>query len=598
MSSMLEQLWPVFLAEVSEKLDVVESLIDSANHNDADVDALFREFHTLKSSFSMVDFRVLMELAHACEDVLHGVRKMFHVLDEEILKCLLESVDWMKQQLANASPGHYPQHPNDTLLSRLAPFSPPEEDNDKKEEVVFTSSNEAATDNEPAVDLLAEEKEALAMDTLRISSANLDNLVTNVSQLALRERSLSHSIQDEKIKQALSLARLSLQNIQPGNAIPPSLENLLNLFTHYRSLLVQTDTSMQNAIASIQQDVLDLRIVPLSTIFNRLPRIVRKKANIAGKQVQLVIDGGDVSIDKGMIEIISEPLIHLLHNAVLHGIETADERHASKKADTALIHISASEQGSLLCIEVSDDGRGIDYRDIREKAIRKGFAKQEDGEDNAAYWLNFLFFPGLSAENNLRTTGLDTVKTNLSSIGGAIEIHSTPGNGTRFVMRLPVTVAIQSVILARTQNQTFAIPARHVAEIIETPQQSLQIVNNQLAVLLRDNMLPVYRLDHLLQIEPPIKPEQPIPAEETNSQKQANIMLLILQHDTHCIALAIDDMLGRQELFLRDIHQDLRSIPGIGGVSLLGNGDVVIILDCENLFALAQKKPERTGLAS
>ncbi|HSC76663.1 MAG TPA: chemotaxis protein CheW [Pseudomonadales bacterium] len=581
MSSMLEQLWPIFLDEVSEKLDTVESMVITNSDDSANIDALFREFHTLKSSFSMVDFKTPMDLAHACEDVLHGLRKFNSVPSQEIRKYLLESIDWIKQQLAIASPGQYPQQANETLLAQLAPFritedAPP--DSTIEDELKQFDEKE-----ESAAGKIVEEKEALAVDTLRINSNGLDNLVTNVGQLAMAEDALSSIIHDEKISHVLLQAQQQLQKLQAGGDADSSImEDLVFIFSQYRQTLLQADISIQATIASIQQEVLDLRIIPLSTIFNKLPRIIRQKANTVGKQVQLAIEGGEVSIDKGMVDIISEPLIHLLHNAVIHGIETTEDRQLSNKTDVSQIRIVASEQGSMLRIEVFDDGYGIDYRSVREKAIRKGFAREDDEHKDPGYWLNFLFVHGLNSENRQRTTGLDIVRDQLSSIGGAINIQSTSGKGTRFTMRMPLTVAIQSAILVRAAEQLFAIPARHLIEIIEVSPESLETHHNQAAINLRGNMLPVYRLSKLLNLEIRSK-NNPIPSV---------IMLLVLQNENDSMALAIDDILGRQELFLREIHQDLRNIPGIGGISLLGNGNAVIILDCNNLFNMAKTNPE------
>lgn len=549
MSSMLEQLWPVFLAEVSEKLETVESLIITAEHDNSNIDALFREFHTLKSSFSMVDFKVPMDLAHACEDVLHNVRKTQATPDSKISKYLLEAIDWIKQQLAIASPGQYPQQANNTLLEKLAPFRITEDENPEEENTIDTNINASLQDNtakekkESAAKKIAEDKESLAVDTLRINSYSLDSLVTHVSQLALKESALSNTIYDERISLALIQMRQILQQLKAnGQTDKDQLKRLLDTFSEYRQILLQTDINIQTAISNIQQEVMDLRIIPLSTIFNRLPRIVRQKASAAGKKVQFNVEGGDVSIDKGMIEVMSEPLIHLLHDTVLHGIETTEERQNAGKPDTSQIRVAASEQGNLLRIEIIDDGYGRNSHDVE----------------------------------------LDTVRGQLSGIGGTIDVYAKPGISTRFVMRMPVTVAIQNAILVQTASQTFAIPARHLVEIIELPYKDLQSIHNQNAINLRGNMLPVYTLARILNLQ-------------KHHHTPSTLLLLILQNDNDCIALAIDDVLGRQELFLRTIHPDLRNIPGIGGVSLLGNGSAIIILDCANLFELAMKNPEFLG---
>ena len=279
MSSMLEQLWPVFLAEVSEKLDTVETLIINTNNNSTNIDALFREFHTLKSSFSMVDFQMPMELAHACEDVLHGMRKNNDIPNENIRKYLLEAIDWIKQQLAIASPGQYPQQANETLLAQLAPFRVME-DEFSAEESFQTQKTDFDEKEALAAKKMAEEKEALSVDTLRINSYSLDNLVTNVSQLALKENSLSNTIHDERINHTLTKARQQLQRLRAGeNVNTDAISELLQIFTQYRQELTQADVSIQATIDIIQQEVMDLRVIPLSTIFNRLPRIIRQKAN-------------------------------------------------------------------------------------------------------------------------------------------------------------------------------------------------------------------------------------------------------------------------------------------------------------------------------
>ena len=209
MSSMLEQLWPVFLAEVSEKLDTVETLVVSANDKTTNIDALFREFHTLKSSFSMVDFQMPMELAHACEDVLHGVRKTNGILNNDIRKYLLEAIDWIKQQLAIASPGQYPQQANENLLAQLAPFRALEDE--PSLEAFLIEKIESDEKEDLTAKKIAEEREALSVDTLRINSYSLDNLVTNISQLALKENTLSSTVQDETINSALINDRQQLQ---------------------------------------------------------------------------------------------------------------------------------------------------------------------------------------------------------------------------------------------------------------------------------------------------------------------------------------------------------------------------------------------------
>ena len=586
MSSMLEQLWPVFTAEVGEKLDTLEAMVTKAasqNHSTGDshaVDALFREFHTLKSNLSMVDFKEPMEIANACEDILHGLRKSKTHPSQEILDALLESVDWIKKQMAEAAPGQYPRTSNEALHKKLAPFRQKEE-----------SSTAERTPTEKAEDAeksnIAEQKEALAIDTLRISSSSLDALVTQITQLILTEHSIDSATRKSNIDNAIYAVQQLLKNggVADTNFVTSHFETLLNSFSDHQKALQQIDANIKTISDNLQANMLSLRAIPLSTIFTRLPRIVRQKASTYQKTVQLFSDGGDIAIDKSMVDIIAEPIIHLLHNAVVHGLESADERKAKNKPETGKIHISAKKNGDTIQIDIQDDGRGIDHSSIREKAISKGLTSTTDeaisSQDHSnEFWLNFLFSHGFSADIPNRTTGLDVVRDNLLRIGGSITIKSILGSGTCFTMRIPITVAIQNTLVIQAESQRFAIPLRQVVEIIEVTPDQIETAAGFLQLNLRGNLLPVYALKTLLQlnIEPP----------ETHKK----MLLVVLQHEKQYIALLVDSIDGKQDLFLRNVHQDILNIPGISGISLLGNGNAIIILDCEGLFRLTQHHVE------
>ncbi len=584
---MLEQLWPIFLAEVGEKLDAAEALVTEAAAQNAsqesatDVDALFREFHTIKSNLSMVDFKEPMEIANACEDILHGLRKSKTVPHREILQALLESVDWIKQQVADAAPGQYPRATNDALHKKLAPFRqqdeapPPEPTEIPPQEIGEQKTHD-----------LTVEKEALEIDTLRISSNSLDELVTQITQLILIEHQIDSLSASKDIAQNINALQKNLQKdcIDNYNSLYQEFETILQTFSDNKQALLNIDTQIRAINDNIQSGMLALRTIPLSTIFTRLPRVVRQKASSLGKQVQLVTDGGEVSIDKSMLDVISEPLIHLLHNAINHGIESPEERKENNKPEMGKISITASKIGELIQLDIQDDGHGIDYTVIREKVLSKSLcdvaALDSKNRENAAFWLNFLFSHGFNSDIPNRTTGLDVVRDHLLRIGGSIQITSTPQVGTQFIVRIPKTVAIQNTLLVQASKQYFAIPSRHVMEILDIAPNELQENHGVNMLNLRGQSLPVYSLNHLLKL----------PASHT--QHTQKYLLVILQHEEDCIALHVDDALGRQDLFLRHTHQDLRNIPGISGVSLLGNGRAIIILDCEGLFRLTSHYAE------
>jgi two-component system chemotaxis sensor kinase CheA len=536
MSSMLEQLWPVFITEVSEKLDAAEQILLD-NQNEIDVDALFREFHTLKSNFSMVDFKTLMELANACEDVLHHLRKSRATLNSDVCKYLLDAIDWSKQQLALAQPGTYPQQPNQHLLAQLAPFRSPDSET-PNEPAALTAT--AATEALDSPDITSE-LEALDIDTLRISSEGLDALVTQVNQLTLAEHAMVSTSTHQHLTQTLQTAQQAVRLLQSDSNNRDAwlaLEKMVSAFSHYRKTLLAADEVIKKTIDSIQIDVLNLRIVPLSSLFNRLPRIVRQKASACNKSAQLFVSGGDIAIDKGMIDIIAAPIIHILHYMLMHSLEYPVERKSADKHEVGHIHITASKLGNFLQLELHDDGQG-------------------NGEQNG-------------------TSHLDTVRKQLLHIGGSLHIHSVPRCGMQCILRVPTTVAIQNTLLVRTATQTFAIPTRHVHEVIIAKPEDIEWQGNAPTLTVRGNTIPIYTLADLLQIQ-------------HTADNNEQLTLIILHQDSDCIALQVDDVIGQQDLFLRNIHEDLRSIPCVSGVSLLGNGDAVIIVECEALLRLASQ---------
>lgn len=590
MSSMLEQLWPVFIAEVGEKLDALEAMVTKATaqsggtDNDHTVDALFREFHTLKSNLSMVDFKEPMEIANACEDILHGLRKSKTAPNRDMLNALLESVDWIKKQMAEAAPGQYPRTTNEALHKKLARFR----QQDETETAASVITVPTAEASEKLTANIAAQKEALEIDTLRISSNSLDELVTQVTQLILTE----HRIDNMAIKNNTAAAIHALQNSlndenhSTGDIVSTHFANLMARFSEYQKSLAQIDANLKTISDNLQANMLSLRAIPLSTIFTRLPRIVRQKATAHSKSVQLLTDGGDIAIDKSMIDVIAEPIIHLLHNAVVHGVEPSEERKANNKPETGKIHIVASRDGDLIQLDIRDDGRGIDHTRIREEAIRKGLVNTTEAEQATPdFWLNLLFSHDFSSDLPNHTTGLGVVRDHLLRIGGSITLQSTLGIGTRFSLRMPVTVAIQNTLIMQSSQQNFAIPLRQVIEIIEVSPEQMTTTNGIKHIALRGNSLPVYALSTLLQLR-----ATPTPIRKKN-------LLVILQNEQQCIALFVDNIQGKQDLFLRHIHQDLLNIPGISGVSLLGNGNAIIILDGEGLFRLTQHYAEPTHAA-
>jgi len=421
--------------------------------------------------------------------------------------------------------------------------------------------------------------------TLRIDSATLDQFVNRVGEMVMLRNMMSHALSTDDIASRQRRAHSLLENRMAerplSNVELTELSTLLADLERRHEWLMQADVRIQGALGRMQEDVLALRVVPIGIVFNRLPRLVRDVSHAQGKQVSLEISGEDVRVDKSMVDILIEPLMHLVRNAIDHGVETPDEREAAGKPVTATLLLSARQQGSALLVEVADDGRGLNLDRIRRRAVAAGVASEADVASYSERELfNLIFAPGFSTAEQVtevsgRGVGMDVVKTRVTQIGGQVDVQSVAGKGATFTLRLPLSVAIQSVILVAAGERQWAIPERNVTEVVSLPVAALQTVQGQACCLLRGATLPLYNLAVLLGTD------------AGPSGNGAALEVVIMTDGIYRIGLLVDRILGRPEVFVRDIHPDLARLPGVGGASILGDGRVVIILDCDNLFELA-----------
>jgi chemotaxis protein histidine kinase CheA len=321
-------------------------------------------------------------------------------------------------------------------------------------------------------------------------------------------------------------------------------------------------------------------------VFKRLPRMVRDLSQIQGKRVRLEMSGQEVKIDKAMVEILADPLLHMIRNSVDHGVEMPDVRALAGKPKEAVIRVSAQQRGGGIVIEISDDGMGIDADKVLAKAIERGLVQREVAASlSREAILRFIFEPGFSTaavvtETSGRGVGMDVVMTNVMRLGGSIAIDSTAGQGSMFTLEMPLSVAIQEVLMVEAAGTIMALPGRYVAEVVEIAAEDLQSVRGEQAILLRGVFLPLHRLSVLLGY-PAAAPER------------CDGIAVVLTNGSQTIGLALDKELCRQELFIKDVQESIASIPGVGGASVLGNGRVVLILDGEDLLRIAKSGGRR-----
>lgn len=418
----------------------------------------------------------------------------------------------------------------------------------------------------------------VASNFIRVPGETLDNFMNQIGEMVIIRGQLSHLIGDRRHRDLLQSLRHEFDGRLEDHE---DFQKLMDLVDEQSRRMAEVEAQIQGALSRLQDGVMELRVVPVDLVFKRLPRMVRDLAQSQGKQVRLELTGQDVKIDKAMVESLSDPLLHMIRNSVDHGIETPDERRAVGKPEEAVIRVQAEQQGARVVIRVIDDGRGIDPEKVRRKAVERGLVREEDslgmGIDEI---LKFIFRPGFSTaevvtETSGRGVGMDVVRTNIMRLGGNIHLDSNVGRGTSFAMFMPLSAAVQEVLLVAAANQTLAIPARYVAEVIELNEEDIQSVKGRKAILLRGSFLPIARLDDLLGYS-------------RGKSAAPHRFAVVLSDSQRMLGISVSEVLGRHELFSKDIHPRLTELPGVGGASILGDGRVVLILDCGAIYRLAE----------
>ena len=338
--------------------------------------------------------------------------------------------------------------------------------------------------------------------------------------------------------------------------------------------LDQAVSQLDLLVSDLQNAVMKTRMQPIGRLFQKYPRIARDLARSLGKDVELVLVGEETEIDKTMIEDLSDPIIHLIRNAVDHGVEQTADRLAAGKPEKSMVRLEARQEGDHIVIVVADDGRGMNAERLRAKALEKGVISDEDAntmDERQSY--NLIFLPGFSTKDvasdvSGRGVGMDVVKTNIQKLNGNIEIKSVQGKGSSFVISLPLTLAILPVLLVSLGDQPFAVPLSMVREILPIDVNEVQEVGGRATMVVRGEVMPIYPLRALLGWAPEGIPEYGV----------------LMQTAEHAFILAIDGFMGREDAVIKSL-EDFRP-KGVAGVTTLSNGQIVLILDMKEILAV------------
>ncbi|MDN5330925.1 MAG: two-component system, chemotaxis family, sensor kinase CheA [Tepidanaerobacteraceae bacterium] len=415
-------------------------------------------------------------------------------------------------------------------------------------------------------------------------SAGINKIGESESSISKQSTPAPDKINDKnKVKNTTKTLRVDIER----------LDNLMNLVSELiiiKTRLEEQDKSPEHAqrrrealeylariTSSLHDAVMKVRMVPIENVFNRFPRVVRDLSKELKKQVNLIIEGAETELDRSIIDEIGDPLIHLVRNAMDHGIETPEERVKKGKPKEGTLKLKAYHDGNNVVIEVSDDGCGVDLEKVLEKAQKLNLVDKTQGKklkENEI--LNFLFESGFSTKEKVtdisgRGVGLDVVKTKIESLGGSVEIKTRKNEGTTFLIRLPLTLAIIQALMVELGKEKYAIPLNSIKEIVILQKEELKKVQNNEVILLRGNVVPVLRLHDILDIS-------------TDESGEETFTVVIVKKGDKEVGLIVDNLLGEQEIVIKSLGNFLKNIKFIAGATILGNGQVALILDVNALI--------------
>lgn len=348
--------------------------------------------------------------------------------------------------------------------------------------------------------------------------------------------------------------------------------------THRLTELVETIEQMDRVTTDLQSVVMKVRMVPVGQVFNRFPRMVRDLSRELNKEINLTIEGEETELDRTVIDEIGDPLVHLIRNSLDHGIEHPDERLAKGKEPTGEVRLIARHEGNNVIIMVEDDGKGINPEIIKSKAVEKGLITQEDAdkmEDNEA--VRLVFLAGFSTADVItdvsgRGVGMDVVKNKIESLGGLIDVETKLDEGSKFKIRLPLTLAIIQALLVKVQEEIYAIPLGSIDSTINITTDNIKTIQNREVILLRGQIIPIIRLNDVLHVPK---------VEESNDK---DLFVVVVHMGDQKAGIIVDNLIGQQEIVIKTLGKLLAGIKVIAGATILGNGQVALILDVGTLM--------------
>lgn len=535
---------------------VLSALTEYEEHRLLDNLSRGKLIYSIHTSFDLTTFDVelseVTEKLKSCGEVISTLPSMGENMDTHIDFELLFGTSKSLEELEALTAG------GNAVITKLGSAPQP-----VKVEVVPPAEQPASSPVQVLVPQAAAAQPAAGGDdgqstksmsrTVRVDIGKLDELMNIVGELVL-----AHS----------SIALLANRMRNDG-------------FSRMAIELGKSAKGLERKLADLQKGVMEIRMIPVGQLYEKMSRIVRKISREQGKKVDLKFYGADTELDKLIVEDISDPMMHIIRNAIDHGIEPPDKRIALGKDEKGTIRISSFSKGNHVVIEIEDDGNGIDIEKVKAKALSKGLVHDVSSvSDKEA--LDFIFLPGFSTTDKVsevsgRGVGMDVVKNNITAISGMVDIETSKGNGSRFIITLPITLAIIKVLIVSCAGRTYALPITSVLETLLMTGKEINTVERKEVIQLRDATLPLLRLDSFFNIE------------RNESVNNSEFYVVVVGVAEKRLGIVVDDLLGQQDIVIKSLGEAFKRFKGISGAADLGDQRTILVLDISALIAESMK---------
>ncbi|MDP5138145.1 chemotaxis protein CheW [Rheinheimera baltica] len=632
MSIDMSQFHGVFIEESHEHLDDIERLLMALNIEQPDLEELnsiFRAAHSIKGGSGIFGFEALISVTHVMENLFDKARQAQFTFTSHVIDELLKAVDILRALLTAYSDGAEPDwsvveqtttlveallHPAEVVDEGFGFFADESqaEENDEGFGFFKTSVMQDQIDGfgffdetevqavaqvdegfgffEPQPPDLAKAKPAPEQPATPASGkpdkpaepkVSANPVTTSVANPPPKPPAVAKVEAAEANSIRVDISKVdNLVNLAGELVITQSMLNLLGAEVDgpVAERLQRGLAELERNTRELQESIMTIRMLPLSFVFNRFPRVVRDLSHKLHKQVELVIEGGQTEIDKGLIERLVDPLTHLVRNSLDHGIEVPATRLERGKPELGKLTLKAEQKGGNILISVIDDGGGLNRERILAKAAEKGIELPDNPTDQQVWQL--IMAPGFSTAAEVtdvsgRGVGMDVVKRNIEAMGGRLDIESAAGAGSTFQIRLPLTLAILDGMSVAVADQLFIIPLVNIIESVQPAKEQLKNISNQYMLELRDAYWPIVRLYTVMTID-------------GAKTKTDDAILVLIETSKTRFALQVDDLIGQQQVVIKSLEQHYRRVPGVAGATIMGDGSVALILDVESLSTQVQ----------